>query len=278
MSTSRPPLDRSDCLLCGETDLSLLTLEHIIPQALWKRFDIDPNGPGDVRKTHTTLCQSCNGATSKLHHRPEMLDLIETGAPVTNTTLRQLADWIFWVLLLLHYSRDDKVVPSEVTGKLLRDRFVSRTTGALPRGWRIYAARTTTLDGSGTSPLTRYDVVTTHNTGRRTDRDGRLIGMAFGTSRSVQAALTIGIGKLVFLILPPTDESGPNHLDRIDSAARENGLELIQPLRGTAPTLPMVPVDVYRVRDIFLNPFEGDDHSLLPESVRLLLGGDPLEK
>lgn len=271
MNSSRPPLNRTDCLLCGETDVTLLTLEHIIPQTLWNRFGIDPNGSGDVRKTHTTLCEACNGATSRLHQRSEMLDLLETGTPVTDTTLRQVADWIFWVLLLLHYSRGDKVIPPEVAHKLLHDRFVSRTTGALPRGWRIYAARTTTLASSGASPRTRYDVVTAHNTGRRTNGAGRLIGLAFGTSRSVQAALTVGIGKLIFLILPPTEQSGPNHLDRVDAAARENGLERIQPLRGTAPTLPMVTVDVHRVRDIFLNPFEGDDHTLLPESLRALL-------
>lgn len=89
--------------------------------------------------------------------------------------------------------------------------------------------------------------------------------------------MTIGIGKRVFLILPPTEESGPSHLDRVDAAAIENGLERLQPLRGTAPTLPIVTVDVHRVRDVFLNPFEGDDHTPLPESLRALLLDDSVE-
>lgn len=270
MSSSRPPLNRTDCLLCGEADVTLLTLEHIIPQALWKRFGVDPNGPGGVAMTHTTLCKRCNDATSTLHDRTQMLDLIETGAPVTKVTLDQVSDWIFWVLLLLSYARDDNAVPAQVAHKLLHDRFVTRAKVTLPRGWRIYAAHTTTLEATHTSPV-RHEVLTTISSHGYADAGGRIIGVTFGSNRTVQVALTIGIGRMAFLVLPPTESSGHDHLDRIDAAAAANGLQRIHPMRGVVPQLPEVTVDVPALRDIFVAPCEGDDRSLLPEAVRELL-------
>lgn len=56
------------CLLCGA--LADPTLEHIIPQTLWKRFGIDPNRE-DLAQFWTTLCDAHNQATSALHMRPD---------------------------------------------------------------------------------------------------------------------------------------------------------------------------------------------------------------
>ena len=93
------------CLLCGPTDEP--TVEHIIPQTLWSRFGIDPNRP-DLAPFRTTLCNSHNKATSNLHERSDMMNLISPGAPVTRKTLNQLGDWAIWVTLLFALERGSR--------------------------------------------------------------------------------------------------------------------------------------------------------------------------
>lgn len=90
------------CLLCGS--LEEPTVEHIIPQALWKRFGLDPDHD-DLARFRTDLCFTHNQATSVLHQRSEMMDLIETGSPITKKTLQHLGDWIVWITLLLSLAR-----------------------------------------------------------------------------------------------------------------------------------------------------------------------------
>jgi hypothetical protein len=74
------------CLLCGVLDDP--TVEHIIPQTLWNRFGIDPDCE-NLAQFRTTLCEPHNQATSALHRRIEMMELIETGEHVTRKTLQQ---------------------------------------------------------------------------------------------------------------------------------------------------------------------------------------------
>lgn len=131
--------DMDECLICGAT--TDLTVEHIIPQTLWNRFGIDPNGAGDVAKTRTILCSTCNSATGQLHERGAMLDLIAEGVPVTKQTLRQLADWTFWVTILLGLARGVGVLPLSEARSWLRDRFFSSNRAGVPRGLRVYAGR-----------------------------------------------------------------------------------------------------------------------------------------
>jgi len=271
MTASRPPLSRPDCLICGETDTRTLTLEHIIPQALWRRFGVDPNQTGDVRKTHTTLCERCNGATSRIHSRPEMLDLIEAGKPVTPAASEQMADWVFWVLLLLGLEQGDNIVPDHEARAILRGRFVDHTIPGIPSGWRVYAAHVSTLDNQGTTVSSKHEVVTKVSQGTVTDAAGSRIGMTQGPGVAVQAALAIGIGSMGFLVLPPTESSGPGHQDRVDAAAAANGLERLVPRRGDTITLTKSNADVGVFRDIFVGPWFGTNRDLLPERLRALL-------
>ncbi|WES65833.1 hypothetical protein P0L94_07110 [Microbacter sp. GSS18] len=272
MTTGRPSLNRSDCLICGETNRPELTLEHIIPQTLWRRFGVDPNQEGDVRKTHTTLCKRCNDATSRLHSRTEMMELIEKGTPATDMAIGQMADWVFWILLLLALERGDSIVPADVARRLLHSRFVTHTATGIPPGWRVYAARVATLEHQGTAVQESYEVLTAFGNMGVTSAAGHAIGFTGRSGAAVQSALTIGIGSMGFLVLPPTESSGPNHLDRVDAAAAENGLERLVPRRGAVATLTVGAADVGALRDIFVSPFEGSDRSLLPQRLRSLLG------
>jgi hypothetical protein len=127
------------CLICGTTDE--LTVEHIIPQTLWKRFGLDPDHD-DLARYRTTLCQTHNQATSALHRRSEAIRLIATGEPVTTKTLAHLADWAVWVTLLLGLANGHGVLrPGEAaaycliasTGALVASPEGSASTS---RGWQ----------------------------------------------------------------------------------------------------------------------------------------------
>lgn len=270
MSRPRQPLNRADCLICGDSDPDRLTLEHIIPQTLWARFGVDPNQDGDVRKTHTTLCRRCNGATARLHTREAMFDLLETGTPATEATVSQMADWVFWVLLLIELERGDTVVPADEIRQLLRARFVRKTTSSIPKGWRLYAAHTSTLASHGRD-VESFEVVTAFDSSGYKDSTGALIGFTTPFGLTMQSALTIGIGKIGFLVLPPTVSSGPGHLDRVDAAAARGGLERISPRRGASTSLTQGNADVGSFGRIFVPPFAGDNRSTLPEQLRKLI-------
>lgn len=263
----RPQLNRSDCLICGATEN--LTLEHIIPQALWARFGIDPNAEGDVRKTHTTLCARCNGATAALHTRKEMLDLIQAGAPVTDATVAQMADWAFWVLLLLNLARGSHIVPDHHARDLLQKRFVTHEVASVPKEWRVYAARVTSLRPSAMAPR-RYEVALSFEESLYRDGGGRAIGITVSRGDAREASLVIGIGVMVFLILPPTASSGAGHFDRINAVTAAADLERLVPRRGEAVRLEEGGADIGVVRDLFVAPLAGEDRTLLPPSLRAL--------
>lgn len=263
----RPQLNRSDCLICGAT--RDLTLEHIIPQALWARFGIDPNAEGDVRKTHTTLCARCNGATAALHTRKEMLDLIQTGAPVTDATVAQMADWAFWVLLLLNLERGSHIVPEHHARDLLQKRFVAHELGSVPKNWRVYAARVASLAPT-TTAVKHYEVALNFEESLYRDGGGRAIGITVSHGDAREASLVIGLGVMIFLILPPTASSGAGHLDRINAVTAAADLERLVPRRGEAVRLETGNADIGVVRDLFVAPLAGDDRTLLPPSLRAL--------
>lgn len=263
----RPALNRSDCLICGATEN--LTLEHIIPQALWARFGIDPNAEGDVRKTHTTLCARCNGATAALHTRREMLDLIQTGLPVTDATVAQMADWAFWVLLLLNLARGSHIVPERHARDLLQKRFVTHELGGVPKAWRIYAAHVSSLTPTASAP-TRYEVALTFEESLYRGAGGRPIRVTVSHGDAREASLVIGIGIMVFLVLPPTASSGPGHFDRINAVAAAADLERLVPRHGEVVSLRAGSADIGVVRDLFVAPLAGDDRTLLPPTLRAL--------
>lgn len=137
-------------MLCGaDQDL---TIEHIIPQALWRRFGIDPDRP-TLADYKTILCERHNQATSALHRRPDLLDLIETGEPVTRRTLTHLGDWAVWVTLLLGLARGSGVLGETVTRDVLLRRF-DANAGGTPRGVRVYAARVLEYAVASDPPVT----------------------------------------------------------------------------------------------------------------------------
>lgn len=267
--------DVSQCLICGSTDD--LTVEHIIPQTLWKRFGIDPNmSEGDVFKTRTTLCRSCNAGTASLHERGEMMTLIETGDPITKRTLQHLADWGFWVLLLLGLSRGTAVVPEDAARELLVSRFSLRVATSIPKGVRVYAGVATTLEPSPSSPPSSFAVARVDDPNVYCNGEGEAIGMTARGGQSLQAAQSIGLGKAVLLVLGPTLSSGPGHEARLDEAAGAVALTRIHPLPPKVPELGPREYDLAAVRDLFMSLPFGDDFSLLPGPLRRLM--EPLHR
>lgn len=261
----------SECLICAAT--TDLTVEHIVPQTLWKRWGVNPNtAMGDVPKTRTTLCKRCNGATAALHGRSDMMSFIDTGEPITKKTLQHFADWAFWVLLLLGLARGSGVVPVDEARAILRARFADGPgSKAIPRGVRVYAGLATSLEPSPTpSVATSYSIapVDAANVLRQ---NGAPIGLTVRQAQSVQAAQSIGIGKTTVLILGRTESSGADHNARLDAAAATVGLSRIHPLSDPIPTLTPQHPNLRAIGDLFaLLPF-GDDRSLLPPSLRALL-------
>lgn len=260
----------SECIICGST--TNLTVEHIIPQALWKRFGVDPNATsGDVPKTRTTLCSPCNSATAALHNRTDMMALIETGSPTNKKTLQHLADWAFWVLLLLGLARGNGVVPADDARALLRARFVDRTAPSVPRGVRVYAGVATTLEPSSPTATTSFSVARIDDPSVLRDHAGEAMGMSARFGQPLQATQSIGIGKVVLLVLGPTQFSGAGHEARLDLAAATVGLTPIHPLQDPIPELVPSEYDLEAIRDLFVSVPFGTDDSLLPMRLQGLI-------
>lgn len=258
------------CLICGSTEE--LTVEHIIPQTLWKRFGVDPNTPGgDVPKTRTTLCRSCNAGTAELHRRSDMMALIETGTPITKRSVQHLADWAFWVLLLLGLARGSSVVAEQVARALLLARFATRESTSIPKGVRVYAGIATTLEGSPLPETPSFAVARTNGPGVYRNRAGEARGMTAFSGQPLPAAQSIGLGKIVVLVLESTESSGADHEGRLDLAATAVGLTRIHPLPSTVPHSEAREYDLHAVRDLFVTAPFGNEFSLLPEPLRWLL-------
>lgn len=83
----------------------------------------------DLAVYRTDLCVPHNKATSALRQRTQMMDLIETGEPVTRTTLRHLGDWAVWVTLLLGLARGSGVLGAEASREFLLE--ASMASGAV---------------------------------------------------------------------------------------------------------------------------------------------------
>jgi hypothetical protein len=253
------------CLLCGA--LADPTLEHIIPQTLWKRFGIDPNRE-DLAQFWTTLCDAHNQATSALHMRPEMMSLIETGEPVTRKTLDHLGDWAVWVTLLFALERGSGVLGAEASRELLLRRF-STGHGGTPKGVRVYAARVADYVEPADPPRVPYALALHGDSRVYLDALRRPSGFSIQTG-PINASESIGIGKVVLLVVGRTYPSGPDHDNRLDQAAAQVGLERIRPLDAALPALNPAQISMTDVSKVFtVIPF-GADMSLMPERIRAL--------
>jgi hypothetical protein len=253
------------CLMCGALDKA--TVEHIIPQTLWNRFGIDPDGE-DLACFRTTLCDRHNQATSALHSRVEMMELIETGEPVTRKTLQHLGDWAVWVTLLLGLARGSGVLGAQASRDLLVRRFDTDWAGT-PTRVRVYAARVSDYVEPVTPPIIRH-VLALHGDSRvLLDADGEPCGFSVRHG-PINASESIGIGKLALLIVGRAYPSGSDHNKRLDLAAARVGLERIHPLDDALPPLKPVLISMSDVSKLFtVIPF-GADFSLMPPAIQAL--------
>ncbi|MEV0855110.1 hypothetical protein [Nocardia fluminea] len=253
------------CLICGAHPDP--TVEHIIPQALWKRFGLNPNSP-DLERYRTWLCEAHQRATSTLHSRPNLLDLVDSGQPITRKSLTDLGDWAVWVTLLMGLHTERGVLPVDASRELLLHRFNGTAAGGLPPGIRVYAARIATYV-SGTDFIA-HQVAVEKSDNVILDHAKAPIGFSIN-SGPVTATEAIGLGNFALLVLPKTFNSGPRHKARLDLAAATVGLDLIHPLPQPIPTLRPRTIDMRAVSGVFVPPAHGDDTSLLPKAMQLLM-------
>jgi hypothetical protein len=256
--------DDGQCLLCGTSED--LTVEHIVPRTLWRRFDIDPDRD-DLAVFRTNLCDRHNQATSALHRRPEMMDFIDCGEPVTRRTLLQLGEWSVWVTLLLGLARGSSVLGSEVSRATLLNRF-DGGGGGVPAGVRVYAARVSEHIAPTEPPITPYMLALVGDRSVLLDASGRPCGMTFG-SGPISASESIRIGRIALLVVGRSHSSGPAHERRLDEVVQEIlGLERIHPLPARLPELTPTRVSMRDVSRLFtLIPLPADP-LLLPPQIR----------
>lgn len=258
---SAPDGSASACLICGSSDS--LTVEHIVPQTLWNRFGLGPNHERLTRYC-TTLCSFHNSATSRLHQRTEVIDLIEKGQPATKKSLRLLADWAVWVTLLLGLSTGEGVLTEDEARRLLSDRFDGRD-GGLPRGIRVYIARV--ADYISGSSFTSHMVGVVDDGRIVLDSAGTPIGFSERTG-PITASEAIGLGKIAILVLSRTYSSGRDQNARLDAAAATVGMDRIHPPAVAVPVLVPRVTDMTAVSRVFLPVPHGSDSSLLPDAVK----------
>lgn len=251
------------CLMCGALDEP--TVEHIIPQTLWNRFNIDPDRE-DLAHFRTTLCAPHNHATSALHTRTEMMKLIETGAPVTQKTLQHLGDWAVWVTLLLGLARGSGVLGAEVSRKLLLRRF-DTNSGGPPKGVRVYAARVTDYIEPTKPPITPYVLALRGDSRVLLDHTDQPHGFSVRTG-PINASESIGLRRIALLVVGPTYPSGHDHHERLDQAAARVGLHRIFPPGDSPPALEPTSISITDISKLFtVMPF-GADPSLMPSAIQ----------
>ena len=84
----------------------------------------------------------------------------------------------------------------------------------------------------------------------------------------MNASESMGLGKLVVLVVGRTYPSGPDHDERLDQAAARVGLERIRPLPDALPSLGPTSISMADVSRLFTVVPIGADASLLPEVLR----------
>lgn len=264
VGSSEPVKER--CLLCGSVDDP--TDEHIVPQALWKRFGIDPDQP-HLAMYRTILCDRHNKATSALHQRTAVMDLIEHGGAFTQKTLYHLADWAVWVTLLLGLARGSGVLGADASRALLLGRFDSKN-GGMPKGVRVYAARVSEYVEASDPPAARYTLALIGDPRVALDYSGRPIGIS-AIAGPINASESIGLGRVALLVVGKAHGSGPQHDERLDAAAGGVGLQRIWPPDKTMPALDPIPVSITDVSHLFTALPFGTELSLMPEALQRLV-------
>lgn len=261
-ASAGPETIASACLICGSTDN--LTVEHVVPQALWRRFGLDPND-ARLARYRAPLCDPHNQATGSLHQRTAVLDLIEKGEPTDKRTLGLLADWAIWVTLLLGLATGEGVMKVEEAKRLLGERFGGENGGGTPRGVRVYAARVS--EYARDTAYVSHMIGVEHDQRIELDHAGKPAGFSV-RSGPITSSEAIGLGKVALLVLGRTYSSGSDHEARLDSVAATVGLERIHPPQPKPPAHRPRPVDITAATGLFVSPPFGTDSSLLPSAVR----------
>lgn len=251
------------CLLCGSPEEP--TVEHIIPQALWRRFGLDPDHD-DLARFRTDLCLTHNQATSVLHQRSEMMDLIETGSPVTKKTLQHLGDWIVWITLLLSLARGRGVLGVEASRRLLLRRFDTHHAGT-PKGVRVYAALVDDSVEPMDSEGTPYVLALKGDSRVLLNENGVPIGFSLREG-PINASESIRLGGVVMLVVGSSYSSGDDHDQRLDQAVARVGLKRIFPPEKTLPKMEPTPIRMAAISELFTVILHGADDSLMPEALR----------
>ena len=251
------------CLLCGSLDEP--TVEHIIPQAFWKRFGLDPDHD-DLAQFRTDLCLTHNQATSALHRRPEMLDLVEKGSPVSRTTLLHLGEWIVWVTLLLGLARGKGVLGAEASRELLLRRFDTVHAG-MPKGIRVYAARVDDSARRLEPETTPYVLALQGSSNVLLNERDKPIGFSVSEG-PINASESIRLGSVALLVVGRTYSSGDGHEERLDRVVARAGLERIFPLGKPLPAMLPTPIDMAEISRLFTVVPDGANDSLMPAMLR----------
>lgn len=255
--------DQRQCLICGTSEDP--TVEHIVPQTLWNRFGLDPDHD-DLARFRTDLCSTHNQATSVLHGRTEMMDLIVKGAPVTRKTLQHLGDWAVWVTLLLSLARGAGVLGDDASREMLSRRFDTDFAGT-PKGVRVYAA---VVDDSAKPRNVQIKpfVLALQGDSRVLLNDGGLpVGFSVKAG-PIHASETIRLGRVALLVVGRSYKSGDDHEVRLDAAAAQVGLERILPLGESLPSMKPTQVSMEEISQLFTVIPVGADLSLMPELLR----------
>jgi len=121
-----------------------------------------------------------------------MMDLIETGEPVTRTALRHLGDWAVWVTLLLGLARGSGVLGAEASREFLLERF-DGLRGGLPKGVRVYAARVADYREPAEPAVTRYTLALRGDSRVMLGPDNQPRGLSIRTG-PLSASESIGLG------------------------------------------------------------------------------------
>lgn len=226
---------------------------------------LDPADEG-LAWARTTLCSHHNQATSSLHSRTNVMDLIVNGEPVTAKNLGHLGDWAVWVMSLLTLARGSGVVDPESARLTLLNRFDS-AGGGTPRGVRVYAARATDFHVSPEPPINQYALALMGDDRIIVNPDREPVGFSVRTGPT-NPSYPIGLGKVALLVVARTYSSGPGHNSRLDDVVKSVGLDRILPQPTQVPDLPPKAISMSAVSKLFtVVPF-GADLSLMPKLIR----------
>lgn len=135
----------------------------------------------------------------------------------------------------------------------------------------MYAARVADYREPAEPAVTRYTLALCGDSRVMLGPDNQPRGLSIRTG-PLSASESIGLGRVALLVVGRTYPSGPGHLERLDQAAAQVGLELVWPLGNSLPTLEPTSISVADLSRLFTVSPLGTDLSLMPAALQGLLG------